>query len=257
MLWVASAIPVIAVFLFVEPYPQSAGYHDFADTRMILGIPNFWNVVSNAPFLVFGIAGLRLVLTGSQVSIFHSSRTAYIILFIGITLTAFGSGWFHLDPRNDTLYWDRLPMTIAFMPLFTIIIGEHVSEKLASRLLWPLLLTGIFSVLWWDYSESIGAGDLRLYGLVQFLPMLLIPAILLLYQSAFNTIRFFWIAIGLYALAKVLEQLDEVVFSVGGVISGHSLKHIAASIVPLVLIYGIRQRRYRCPDSPPASHTTS
>lgn len=256
-LMVASIVPVIAIFLFVEPYPQPAGYHNFADTRMLLGIPNFWNVVSNVLFLVFGIAGLRLSLSRRHVAIFPSSRVAYVILFIGITLTALGSGWFHLDPRNDTLNWDRLPMTIAFMPLFTIIIGEHISEKLAARLLWPLLLTGIFSVLWWDHTESIGAGDLRLYGLVQFLPLLLIPAILLLYRSAFDSVRFFWLAIGLYTLAKIFEQLDEVIFSVGGVISGHSLKHVAASIVPLVLINGIRQRSYRNGDSPPASHTTS
>jgi hypothetical protein len=148
-------------------------------------------------------------------------------------------------------------MTIAFMPLFTVIIGEHVSERLASLLLWPLLLTGIFSVLWWDHTESIGAGDLRLYGLVQFLPMLLIPAILLMYRSAFDSIRFFWVAIGLYALAKIFEQLDEVIFSVGGTISGHSIKHIVASLVPLVLINGIRQRRYRDAESPPASQITS
>ena len=139
----------------------------------------------------------------------------------------------------------------------TVIIGEHVSERLASLLLWPLLLTGIFSVLWWDHTESIGAGDLRLYGMVQFLPMLLIPAILLMYRSAFDSIRFFWVAIGLYALAKIFEQLDEVIFSVGGFISGHSIKHIVASLVPLVLIIGIRQRRYRDAEPPPASQTTS
>jgi len=252
-----SIIPVIAIFLFVDPYPQPAGYHDLADARSMLGIPNFWNVASNALFLVFGLAGLRLVLTSGELAILPSSKVAYVILFIGITLTALGSGWFHLAPRNDTLYWDRLPMTIAFMPLFTVIIGEHVSERLASLLLWPLLLTGIFSVLWWDHTESIGAGDLRLYGLVQFLPMLLIPAILLMYRSAFDSIRFFWVAIGLYALAKIFEQLDEVIFSVGGTISGHSIKHVVASLVPLVLINGIRQRRYRNAESPPASQITS
>jgi hypothetical protein len=256
-LLLVSIVPVIAVFLFVDPYPQPAGYHDLADGRTMFGIPNFWNVASNAMFLVFGVAGLRLVLTGGELAILPGSKVAYAILFIGITLTALGSGWFHLGPRNDTLYWDRLPMTVAFMPLFGIIIAEHVSVRLASLLLWPLVLTGIFSVLWWDHTESIGAGDLRLYGLVQFLPMLLIPAILLMYRSAFDSIRFFWVAIGLYVLAKVFEQLDDVIFSVGGFVSGHSIKHVVASLVPLVLINGIRQRHYRGAQPPPASQITS
>ncbi len=134
-------------------------------------------------------------------------------------------------------------MTIAFMPLFTIIFGEHVSTRWARRLLWPLVFVGSASVIYWSYTESIGAGDLRPYGLVQFLPLLLIPIMLLTYTSAFNTTRFYWIAIGLYGLAKVFEQLDEQIYALGGIISGHSLKHLAASLVPLVLIVGFRKRR--------------
>ena len=257
MLLAVAVIPIIAVFVFVAPYPQPAEYHDFADAREIFGIPNFWNVASNLPFLFFGAAGLWLVLKEPDLKILPGSRTAFIVLFFGIMLTAFGSGWFHLAPSNDTLYWDRLPMTIAFMPLFTIIIGEHVSERLASWLMWPLLMTGIFSVLWWDYTESIGEGDLRLYGLVQFLPMMLIPAILLLYRSAFDSTGFYWVAIGLYALAKIFEQMDVAIFGFGDAISGHSIKHIAASLVPLVLINGIRNRRYRESVEPPETQTTS
>ena len=253
----ASIIPVIGVFFFVDPYPQPAEYHDFADAREILGVPNFWNVMTNLPFLIFGLAGLRLILVDRRLVFLPGLRFAYIVLFTGITMTAFGSGWFHLAPRNDTLYWDRLPMTIAFMPLFAIVIGEHVSERLATRLMWPLLITGVFSVFWWDYTESIEAGDLRLYGLVQFLPMLLIPAILLLYRSAFDSVRFYWVAIGLYGLAKLFEQLDNVVFSAGGLISGHSMKHVAASLVALVLINGIRKRRYRESSTPSANQNTS
>lgn len=233
------------MFYFVDPVPQPADYHEFADARVFLRVPNFWNVASNLPFLIFGIAGIRLILTERSLMILPSLRHAWIILFIGITLTAFGSGWFHLAPRNDTLYWDRLPMTIAFMPLLAIIIGEHVSERLAAKLTWPLLFIGISSVLWWDYTESIGAGDLRLYGLVQFLPMLLIPAVRIMYQSVFDTARFYWIALMLYALAKIFEQLDGVVFGAGELISGHSIKHVVASLVPIVLIHGLRMRRYR------------
>jgi len=243
-----SVAPIVATFVFVDPIPQPVSYHAFADTRTLLGLTNFWNVISNALFLVFGLIGIWQVLSNHNLAIIPRLRTAYAVLFAGIAVTAFGSGWFHLAPDNDSLFWDRLPMTIAFMPLFTVILGEHVSEKLAARLFWPLLLVGIASVIYWDYTESRGAGDLRLYALVQFLPMILIPAMLLSYRSVFDPTRFYWIAIGLYVLAKVFEYFDQNIYSFGGVISGRSLKHFAASLVALVLINGIRARKLLAPN---------
>ncbi len=170
---------------------------------------------------------------------------AYHILFAGVLLTAFGSAWFHLAPDNDTLFWDRLPMTIAFMSLVAIIVGEHISERLGRSLLWPLLAVGAISVIYWDYSEAQNAGDLRLYGLVQFLPMLLIPAILLVYESVFDRTRFIWILFVLYALAKAFELLDAPLYSLGELVSGHSIKHLCAALGPIVLLYGGMKRRLR------------
>lgn len=240
-----SIFAIIAVFVFVDPYPQPQAYHAFADTRMLLGIANFWNVATNAVFLVPGIAGLWILGSGDDPGIVPGLFPAYHILFSGVLLTAFGSGWFHLAPDNNTLFWDRLPMTIAFMSLVAIIVGEHVSESLGRRLLWPLLAIGAASVFYWDYSESQHAGDLRLYGLVQFLPMLLIPAILLMYPSVFDRTRFIWVVFLLYALAKVFEQLDATLYGFGEVISGHSIKHICAALGPIVLIYGGAKRQPR------------
>jgi hypothetical protein len=239
----AAILPVIAVFVLFDPYPQPASYHEFADTRTLAGTPNFWNVASNVLFLVFGIAGLRLLLWSDRLAILPELRTACFFLYAGIAMTALGSGWFHLAPDNNTLFWDRLPMTVAFMSLFSIIIGEHLSAKLGQTLLWPLLASGVASVLYWDYTESAGAGDLRFYGIVQFLPMLLIPAVLIAYRSAFNTIRFLWITVGFYVLAKLFELLDGQIYSAGSIISGHSLKHVVASLVPLVLIHGMKNRK--------------
>ena len=237
-----TALPVIGVFLLAAPYPQPADYFGFADSRPVAGVPNFWNVASNILFLVFGVAGMWLLGQGRLV-ILHSLSPAYRVLFAGIALTALGSGWFHLQPSNASLFWDRLPMTLAFMSLFSIVLGEHVSETLGKRLLLPLLIAGAGSVLYWDITEAAGRGDLRAYGLVQFLPILLIPAILLMYPSAFDRHRFLWGALALYALAKVFEALDAQILSIGGMVSGHSLKHMAASFVPFVLIRGMRNRK--------------
>jgi hypothetical protein len=235
-------IPVVVVFGLIESYPQPAEYFDFADSRTVFGVDNFWNVASNLLFLVFGAAGLQL-LRKDRFIVLDRLRPAYVALFTGIALTAFGSGWFHLEPNNDTLFWDRLPMTIAFMSLFAIIIGEHIDETLGYRSLWPLLIVGAASVIYWTFTESRGAGDLRLYGLVQFLPMLLIPSILVMYRSVFDVTGFLWLAIALYVLAKLLEFLDLQIFATGELLSGHSLKHVAASLVPLVLIRGMKKRQ--------------
>jgi len=253
MLWgrtllAATLLAIIAVFLFVDPYPQPQSYHAFADDRALLGLANFWNVATNAVFLIPGIAGLWILRSRDHPGIVPGLFPAYHILFIGVLLTAFGSGWFHLAPDNDSLFWDRLPMTIAFMSLLSIIVGEHVSERLGRRLLWPLLVIGAASVFYWDYSESQHAGDLRLYGLVQFLPMLLIPTILLTYRSVFDQTRFIWVVFLLYALAKAFEQLDATIYGWGEVISGHSIKHVCAALGPIVLIYGGARRRRRQAD---------
>ncbi len=236
---------IIAVFLFVEPYPQPQNYHQFADDRVLLGIPNFWNVVTNALFLVPGFAGLWILGSGNHPGVLAALFPAYHILFAGVLLTAFGSAWFHLAPDNDTLFWDRLPMTITFMSLLAIIVGEHISTRLGRNMLWPLLATGALSVIYWDYSEAQNAGDLRLYGLVQFLPMLIIPAILLGYESVFDRTRFIWILFLLYALAKVFELLDGPLYGLGEIISGHSIKHLCAALGPIVLLYGGMKRRLR------------
>lgn len=240
---------IIASFVFVGPVAQDQAYYDMADTRNILGVPNFWNVVSNIPFLFVGAAGLRYLLTTDRKTlaqrILPELRLAYLVFFAGVFLTCFGSSWFHLEPNNSTLVWDRLPMTVAFMGLFTIVIGEQVCPVSARRLMWPLLLVGAASVFYWAWSESLGAGDLRPYALVQFLPMLLIPVLLLSYRSSFDRIGFYWTMLVAYAISKILEQLDEGVFEVLRIISGHSLKHVAAAVGPLIFLYGIAKRQRR------------
>ena len=237
-----SAILVALTFLF-DPVSQDPDYHQFADARVILGIANFWNVVSNLPFLVVGGAGLWFLRIKERRGIIHDLYPAYLIFFGGVLLTGLGSSWFHLAPDNSTLVWDRLPMTIAFMALLTIILGEHVCEKSAGRLLGPLLLVGAASVLYWHYTESVGAGDLRAYAIVQFLPMILIPIILLAYPSRFSAQKTYWGMILLYALSKILEYFDYAIYETGTILSGHSIKHVVAAAAPALLLYAIKRRQ--------------
>ena len=50
----------LAGLMLLPPLLQNQGYHGFADQRTLFGIPNFWNVFSNLPFIVVGAAGLLL-----------------------------------------------------------------------------------------------------------------------------------------------------------------------------------------------------
>jgi hypothetical protein len=232
-----------AVFLFVPAIPQDPLYHEFSDARRLFGIANFWNVASNLPFLVIGASGLAYVYRYSAQVCVAGLEIAYAVFFAGVLLTAFGSSYYHLAPGNETLVWDRLPMTIGFSGLITIIVGEFVSVRAASRLLIPLLVLGFGSVEYWAWTEARGAGDLRAYAIVQFLPMLLIPVILLSYRPVLGKVSYYWWMILFYFLAKLLEHFDGAIFSLGYLLGGHALKHVAAALTPAVFLYALTRRR--------------
>ena len=238
-----TALVVIAVLVFVGPIPQDPAYHAFADARPFLGIANFANVVSNLPFLVIGAWGVGYVMRHGHAVCLPGLELAYVVFFSGVLLTALGSAYYHLVPANEPLAWDRLPMTIGFAGLFAIIVGEFVSARIGRLLVIPLLIVGIVSVEYWIWSETRGAGDLRPYALFQFLPMLLIPIILLLYRPAIGHARYFWVMLGCYALSKTAEFLDAPIFAAGGIVSGHTLKHLFAAAATGTLLYALTQRR--------------
>lgn len=170
---------------------------------------------------------------------------AHIVFFIGVFLTAFGSGYYHLAPDNASLVWDRLPMTVGFAGLFAVVVGEFVSPRAARHLLLPLLAVGLSSVAFWAWTESRGVGDLRPYALVQFLPMLLMLAILIVYRSNSRAGKYYWMMIGFYVAAKIFEFLDAAVFAAGHLLSGHSIKHVLAAMTPAVFWYALTQRAKR------------
>ncbi len=244
VLFVVAAVLITGAFL-LDPIAQDPAYHIFADTRQIFGISNFWNVVSNVLFLYGGVRGLQYLSAERSSGIVHSLMPAYRVFFTGVFLTAFGSAWYHTGPGHDSMVWDRLPMTLVFMSLFSIVLGEHVSESFGRQILLPLLLVGTGSVVYWSLTESQGAGDLRPYALVQFLPMILIPLILLLYASYFDRAGFFWGVICIYAIAKLFEQFDSEIYVASDLISGHSIKHLAAASAPLLFLRGLKSRQAR------------
>ncbi len=236
--WVAVFVAFVGYWIWGPAIAQDPAYYDFADKRTWWGIPNFWNVVSNAAFVVVGLVGLYIDKPGGDVQL----RWCYRLFFIGVVLTGFGSGYFHWRPDHYTLIADRLPMAIAFMALTSALLGESYYAELGQRLLWPLQLLGAASVLWWGYSEHIGAGDLRLYVVVQFVPMVALPLVIWRRRSRFLPLKYVWGTILLYGMAKVVELLDQQVFALGGWISGHGLKHFVAASACAAFARGLQKR---------------
>ncbi|HEY8157395.1 MAG TPA: ceramidase domain-containing protein [Methylobacter sp.] len=233
---------IIAIFN-IEPIAQDPSYHNFADQRRIVGVANFLNVLSNLPFVIIGIMGIRLVASHKATGGLAELQAIYVTFFVGVFLTGFGSAYYHYQPGNQTLLWDRLPMTIAFMALFSAVVGEYISTRLAWKLFIPLLILGIASVVYWHVTELNGHGDLRAYALVQFLPVLLIPLILWLFDSELNGDKYIWGIIGAYAVSKLMELFDAGLYGIFGLLSGHSLKHLLAAFGALIFYWALRERR--------------
>jgi hypothetical protein len=202
------AVLIAAIAFLLPPIPQPQWYHMFADQRSFLGLPNFNDVVSNLPFAVVGLWGLVFLLrSNSQRHVVdYWESWPYLIVFAGLLLTAFGSAYYHLQPRNETLVWDRLPMTVVFMSLLAAIVAERISLRAGLWLMPIFLAIGVASLLQWRVSELRGAGDLRFYAAVQLYAVLFLLIALLL-PSRYTRGRDLAIVAGLYLLAKVLEAL--------------------------------------------------
>jgi hypothetical protein len=241
--WIVIAIALAGGVstLFLNPIPQDPAYHLFADARGWLGIPNVANVVSNAAFVVVGIVGL-FVLYGKGIdrgSDVLANSLPYAVFFVAVVLVGAGSAYYHWRPDNRTLFWDRLPMTIGFMALTAAVIADRIHRAAGLRIFLPVLLAlGIASLIYWSETEAAGRGDLRPYGLVQFLPILLIPVICWLFpRGRYTRGRYIAGMILCYGLAKLFELYDVAIYDLlGGWLSGHTLKHLAAAAATALVI---------------------
>ena len=240
LLLVLVAIAFIGVLGFVPPIAQNSAYHAFCDARAFLLIPNALNVFSNLPFFAIGVAGV-LWLSRRPASLDRGLVPSYAVFFSGLAATAIGSAYYHWAPTDETLFWDRLPIAVAFMGLFAGILAERVTPA-ATRLLLPLVIYGGGSVVYWRLT-----GDLRLYAIAKFLPLALIPLILWLYPARWSRGSHIMIALGCYLVAKLFEDRDLVVYeTLGKLVSGHTIKHFIAAL-GVWWVYRMLTRRDRLP----------
>lgn len=245
-IWLVAGIAVAGTLatLVLPPLKQPEGYHQFADNRLLFGIPNFFNVVSNAGFLIVGVMGLLFLRAKPPTNAGSSfrdpaERVPYAVFFLGVLFTCFGSSYYHWQSNDETLVWDRLPMTVAFMSLLAATIAERIGLRTGLRLLWPLVAAGIASVWWWRWR-----GNLWPYAAAQYFSILLIGLLMMLFPPCYSrSVDLVWVTC-LYVLAKVAEALDTRIFDQAKFISGHTIKHLIAALA-LYWIFRMLTKRSR------------
>jgi hypothetical protein len=226
-----SLISLVAICLFPR-VPLGPTYHVFSDTSAVLSIPNGLNVLSNIPFFLVGICGIVFVLRGHNAKSFldNRERIPFFVFFTGVMLTGAGSAYYHAAPGDFRLIWDLLPMTLAFVSLTDATIIERISVRTGLLLLAPLLLAGVASVLYWYREESLGNGDLRFYLFIQFFSPIVIALMVCLFSPRYTRTNDLFIAFLLFVLAKLCELFDKQIYNLGGILSGHTLKHLLAGL---------------------------
>jgi hypothetical protein len=248
-------LSILVISFLVAPVIQDPAYNRFADQRLIFGIQNFDDVISNAPFFFIGWAGLAFLIrwkSGDSPHSFEkaSERWAYIVLFIGVALTSFGSAYYHFAPSDNRLVWDRLPMTLVFTSLYCATVAERIDARAGQAILIPYVLLGMGSVVYWHLTELRGSGDLRIYMDIQYYSIFGIILMTVLFPSRYTHSRWLAAVIVAYLVAKGFEQLDLTLYqATHGIVSGHVIKHLISAAAAYFLLLMIRNRQSKGPAS--------
>ena len=225
---IAILIAITGIFFLLWnhlPEQDPIAYFDFADKRQFFGVANFWDVISNLAFLIVG--GLGLFATT------RNDRLLFSSLAVASVLTCMGSSYFHLNPNPETLFWDRLPMTIAFAAIIGLIVSDRVNVKAGRLSFYFFSCYGLVSVTGWHFGWFTLKPYIALQGGCMIFTVLALAA----FRRSRHLSDGLLFRVSLfYFLAKVFELQDEKIFNLTGQVSGHSLKHVAAAIAIGILL---------------------
>jgi hypothetical protein len=224
------------------PIPQDPSYHLLADTRTFFGvIPRAGDVLTNLAILAAGLFGLAL---RDRMTVAPEERTALNLLIAATILTACGSVYYHWAPANPTLVWDRLPLAIVLMSVLALVLADRAHPLFARHGIWPLTGLAIVSVIVWGVSEAMGRGDLLLYLVVRVGAGVAIALLVILRRPRHTGTKWLVAALIGEILMATLERLDHEIFHLtGGLVSGHSLKHVMVGVALGFVFWWLRTRR--------------
>jgi hypothetical protein len=234
-----AAIPLVMMVSAMLPViPQDPAYHHFADQRQWLGVPHAADTLSNIAFALVGFVGLVRLVSRRHPRFSPATEAGMWCIALGLVCTATGSAWYHLDPTNTRLVWDRLPMTLVFAGVLGAAIAQRVGNDAGRMALILLVPLGIVSVVYWKLS-----GDLSLYLTIQFGGIGGLLLLVLLTRKGDDSIPWAWV-VAWYILAKVAEFSDQGIwYATRGLIAGHTLKHLLAAVAGAAALWPLRPRR--------------
>lgn len=232
-LLVFAAMSLLLAAVLAPPILQPRDYHQFADQREFMGVPNFLDTVSNLPLLAVGLAGVWLVLRAHAAN----RQPFHLLMFAAIAATGLASVYYHLAPDDGRLLWDRLAMATLFAALAAVVLAGRAGNRIAGMALAPMLALAWVGVAHWYAS---GQGDLRFYALVQLYPAVLVPLALLLFPRRHSGEGNLLVALAWYGVAMLGELFDRQIYLLGGMVSGHTLKHVFAAVAAYWLLRGLR-----------------
>jgi hypothetical protein len=246
--FVIFSVVIVLVAVIMSPISQPIEYHQFVDRLIYFGIPNFFNVVTNTFIFLSGLAGLVFLLCLRKFHIHKAfikppERWPYFILFLSVIMVSLTSSYYHLAPDNARLVWDRLAIAIGIMTLLAIVLIERVSVDVGLILLPFLIAFGVGSVIFWSWSEQYGSGNLNFYIIVQFYSILVIILLGKFFPSRYTRGADMYVVIMFYVFAKLAETADREIYSLGQVISGHSVKHLLVGLAVFWILHMLQKRR--------------
>ncbi|MFA7291811.1 MAG: hypothetical protein WC023_06140 [Rhodocyclaceae bacterium] len=229
-------VAIVVLMLAYGVIEQPANYHDFADRATWAGVPHAADVFSNFGFAIIGIWGWWQLSPQRAHPAIRAGWFGYRLLLVGLILTAAGSTYYHLAPDDYRLVWDRLPIALACAGLLAGVRAETVARYDARLEAAVLALLAVLSVAWWYFTGLQGQGDLRPYLLLQVLPILLVPLWQALHGSDAGDRGWFGAALAIYVVAKLAELNDHEFLAAAGLVSGHTVKHLLATLAAALIV---------------------
>ena len=224
-------IILILLAIFLPSIEQNQNYHNFADQRVLFGVNNAFDTLSNLAFIMVGALGLFNFYNNQYIKISNSFSVILNLFFISIILTGLGSSFYHLSPNDFTLVFDRLAMSLVFASILAMLAYLKISSRFGLHTLAELLILAPLTVLIWKFN-----GNLTPYVVLKFGGIILVILTLLLTKTRMQGPCFTSLII-LYGAAKLVEFYDEKIFNLSqNLISGHTLKHLIAALAVIIFV---------------------
>jgi len=235
--FLSGLIILILLAIFLPSIEQNQNYHNFADQRTLFGVRNAFDTLSNLAFIIVGILGLVNFYNNRYIKISNSFSVLLNLFFIAIILTGLGSSYYHQNPNDFTLVFDRLAMSLVFAVVLAMLAYLKVSPRFGLHTLAELLILAPLTVLIWNYN-----GNLTPYAVLQFGGIILVVLTLILTKASKPSPCFTSLII-LYGVAKLAEFYDEKIFILSqNLISGHTLKHLIAALAVIIFVSPLKVR---------------